>query len=170
MSKSNHPLMRLIRAKFEHACMVSDKVQNVIDIKLYGDVVKAVIKTGEEVTIWNEWREWDNGTEEVNQQNSTSNTTNVDNYVHYFHWVEYRAPGLKFQYPTELKLEDTGKQNDGELSTIITGTLVGRDVDTNQPIYSNIKIKVFNPMIVNEKVMNNLKNNPENGLETGRSN
>ncbi len=29
VSKSNHPLMRLVRAKFEHACMVSDKVQNV---------------------------------------------------------------------------------------------------------------------------------------------
>lgn len=29
MSKSSHALMRLVRAKFEHACMVSDKVQNV---------------------------------------------------------------------------------------------------------------------------------------------
>ena len=29
MSKSTHPLMRLVRAKFEHGCMVSDKVQNV---------------------------------------------------------------------------------------------------------------------------------------------
>jgi hypothetical protein len=29
MSKSNHRLMKLIRAKFEHATMVSDKVQNV---------------------------------------------------------------------------------------------------------------------------------------------
>ncbi len=29
MGKSTHPLMRLVRAKFEHACMVSDKVQNV---------------------------------------------------------------------------------------------------------------------------------------------
>ena len=29
MSKSNHPLMRLVRAKFEHGGMVSDKVQNV---------------------------------------------------------------------------------------------------------------------------------------------
>lgn len=29
MGKSNHALMRLVRAKFEHACMVSDKVQNV---------------------------------------------------------------------------------------------------------------------------------------------
>lgn len=29
MSKSNHPLMRLVRAKFEHACMISDKVENV---------------------------------------------------------------------------------------------------------------------------------------------
>ena len=29
MSKSAHPLMRLVRAKFEHACMASDKVQNI---------------------------------------------------------------------------------------------------------------------------------------------
>lgn len=29
MSKSDHSLMRLVRAKFEHACMVSDRVQNV---------------------------------------------------------------------------------------------------------------------------------------------
>lgn len=38
MSKSNHPLMRLVRAKFEHASMVSDKVENVgvfVDKYLY---------------------------------------------------------------------------------------------------------------------------------------
>ena len=38
MSKSNHGLMRLIRAKFEHACMVSEKVENVpvfVDKYLY---------------------------------------------------------------------------------------------------------------------------------------
>ena len=29
MGKSNHPLMKLIRSKYEHACMVNDKVQNV---------------------------------------------------------------------------------------------------------------------------------------------
>lgn len=29
MSKSSHALMRLVRAKFEHACMASDKVQNI---------------------------------------------------------------------------------------------------------------------------------------------
>ncbi len=29
MNKSTHSLMRLVRAKFEHACMISDKVQNV---------------------------------------------------------------------------------------------------------------------------------------------
>lgn len=29
MGKSNHAFIRLVRAKFEHACMVSDKVQNV---------------------------------------------------------------------------------------------------------------------------------------------
>lgn len=38
MSKSNHPLMRLVRAKFEHACMISDTVENVgvfVDKYLY---------------------------------------------------------------------------------------------------------------------------------------
>ena len=38
MNKSNHTLMRLVRAKFEHACMISDKVQNVgvfVDKYLY---------------------------------------------------------------------------------------------------------------------------------------
>lgn len=29
MNKSTHKLMKLMRAKYEHACMVSDKVQNV---------------------------------------------------------------------------------------------------------------------------------------------
>ena len=29
IQKSNHRLMRLVKAKFEHATMVSDKVQNV---------------------------------------------------------------------------------------------------------------------------------------------
>lgn len=39
MNKSPHPLMRLVRAKFEHACMVSEKVENVevfVDKYLYG--------------------------------------------------------------------------------------------------------------------------------------
>lgn len=38
MSKSTHPLMRLMRAKFEHACMVSETVENVevfVDKYLY---------------------------------------------------------------------------------------------------------------------------------------
>ena len=38
MSKSNHPLMRLVRAKFEHACMISDTGENVgvfVDKYLY---------------------------------------------------------------------------------------------------------------------------------------
>lgn len=38
MHKSNHPLMRLVKAKFEHACMVSDTVDNVevfVDKYLY---------------------------------------------------------------------------------------------------------------------------------------
>lgn len=39
MGKSNHPLMRLVRAKFEHTCMISEKVENVgvfVDKYLYG--------------------------------------------------------------------------------------------------------------------------------------
>lgn len=38
MNKSNHPLMRLVKAKFEHVCMISDKVENVgvfVDKYLY---------------------------------------------------------------------------------------------------------------------------------------
>ena len=38
MGKSNHPLMRLVRAKFEHTCMISEKVENVggvVDKSLY---------------------------------------------------------------------------------------------------------------------------------------
>lgn len=45
MSKSTHPLMRLVRAKFEHACMVSDKVENVrvfVDKYLYEHRVMGV--------------------------------------------------------------------------------------------------------------------------------
>ena len=38
MGKSNHPLMRLVLAKFEHTCMISEKVENVgvfVDKYLY---------------------------------------------------------------------------------------------------------------------------------------
>lgn len=38
MSKSSHPLMRLVRAKFEHTCMISERVENVgvfVDKYLY---------------------------------------------------------------------------------------------------------------------------------------
>lgn len=38
MGKSAHPLMRLVRAKFEHACMISERVENVgafVDKYLY---------------------------------------------------------------------------------------------------------------------------------------
>lgn len=38
MNKSNHTLMRLVRAKYEHTCMINDKVQNVgafVDKYLY---------------------------------------------------------------------------------------------------------------------------------------
>lgn len=38
MNKSTHPLMRLVRAKFEHTCMISEKVENVkvfVDKYLY---------------------------------------------------------------------------------------------------------------------------------------
>ena len=38
MNKTTHPFIRLVRAKFEHACMISDKVENVgvfVDKYLY---------------------------------------------------------------------------------------------------------------------------------------
>ena len=38
MGKTTHPLMRLVRAKFEHACMISERVENVrvfVDKYLY---------------------------------------------------------------------------------------------------------------------------------------
>lgn len=38
MNKTSHPFIRLVRAKFEHACMISDKVENVgvfVDKYLY---------------------------------------------------------------------------------------------------------------------------------------
>ena len=45
MGKSNHPLMRLVRAKFEHTCMISEKVENVgvfVDKYLYEYRVRGV--------------------------------------------------------------------------------------------------------------------------------
>ena len=45
MGKSNHPLMRLVRAKFEHTCMISEKVENVgvfVDKYLYEYLVGGV--------------------------------------------------------------------------------------------------------------------------------
>ena len=56
MSKSNHPLMRLVRAKFEHGCMVSDKVQNVdafVEKYLYEYKVLGV--------RLHTWRQWTKG-------------------------------------------------------------------------------------------------------------
>ena len=46
MSKSNHPLMRLVRAKFEHACMISDTVENVgvfVDLALAALLLIALV-------------------------------------------------------------------------------------------------------------------------------
>jgi len=103
----------------------------------------------------------------TNNNNISNNEGKVDNYVHYFNWIKYTAPGLKIEYPTELTLEKTGKQNQGEVSTIIAGTLIGRDVDTNQPIKTNIKIKIFNPLVVDENTMNNIRTNPDTGVEVG---
>ena len=162
-----------------------DQVRDAVKLKTNeNDVVIAVLKDGQEVKIWNEFMEhWDDyKTDSTNTMKNTTNTSTtdtlkntttnstttnarVDNYVDYFNWIKYKAPGLKFEYPTELKLESTGMQNDGELSTIITGTLVGRNIDTNQPVYSNIKIKIFNPTLVNQNTMNSIMYNSTNGLE-----
>lgn len=59
MNKSNHKLMKLVKAKFEHACMVSDRVQNVeafVDKYLYEYRVLGLKlhswRQMERVTIW----------------------------------------------------------------------------------------------------------------------
>jgi len=59
MNKSEHLLMKLVRQKFEHACMVSDKVQNVgafVDKYMYEYRVMKLRLHGwrqiEKITIW----------------------------------------------------------------------------------------------------------------------
>lgn len=59
MNKSTHKLMKLVKAKFEHACMVSDRVQNVeafVDKYLYEYRVWGLRlhswRQMERVTIW----------------------------------------------------------------------------------------------------------------------
>ena len=63
MGKSNHPLMRLVRAKFEHTCMISEKVENVgvfVDKYLYeyrvGGVRLHAVTDGGCRTLSDSWR------------------------------------------------------------------------------------------------------------------
>lgn len=70
MGKSNHPLMRLVRAKFEHTCMISEKVENVgvfVDKYLYEYRVgwsqapcMAAVTDGRCRTLSDSWRSWRN--------------------------------------------------------------------------------------------------------------
>ncbi|MBQ3414635.1 MAG: hypothetical protein IJH39_04645, partial [Clostridia bacterium] len=133
------------------------------------DKVNTQSKENTEVSNNNNTNTTENNNTPVNTNNNviSNNEGKVDNYVHYFNWIKYTAPGLKIEYPTELTLEKTGKQSQGEVSTIIAGTLIGRDVDTNQPIKTNIKIKIFNPLVVDENTMNNIRTNPDTGVEVG---
>ena len=93
--------------------------------------------------------------------NSNANLERVDNYVSYFNWVKYNTPGLKFEYPTELNFE---RKNVDDVVATITGTLTGRDIDTNEPIKSKIKVKIYKPIIIDEKIKKNLQYAP-NGTE-----
>ena len=55
MGKSTHPLMRLIRAKYEHACMVSDRVQKIRKgdgVDLCGN--RCIVSIGRICASWNE--------------------------------------------------------------------------------------------------------------------
>ena len=140
-----------------------------VAVVLAKDAEGGIIGTYDNYTGSTRYTRWSGLYDEGNTENNTNDTTSenikVDNYVNYFHWVKYDAPGVTLEYPTELKLEKIGMENKGELSTTITGTLVGRDVATNQPVYSNIKIKIFNPTLVDESEMNSIIYNQENGLE-----
>lgn len=55
MNKSSHPFMRLVRAKFEHASMISDKVENVkvfvdkylYEYKVFGGTASRISEDGD---------------------------------------------------------------------------------------------------------------------------
>ena len=105
-----------------------------------------------------------NNTTHPTNTTSTSNTSNerIDNYVSYFNWVKYNTPGLKFEYPTELKME---RQYEGDVVATITGTLTGRNVDTNQPINSSIKVKIYKPVLIDEETKNSVQYAPNSNFE-----
>ena len=92
-----------------------------------------------------------------NENNNNSNNEKIDNYASTMSWTEYWAPGLKFQYPTVFELIEEGGyyrgNNQGELTTRITGIAVGKNPDTNERIESKLMIKIYNPQFVSESYM-----------------
>ena len=143
----------------EKGTQIKDKVNSTVDDNAT-NTISDKTNTSNSNTILNT----------TNTTNTTNNTTNsnsnlerVDNYVSYFNWVKYTTPGLKFEYPTELKLE---RKSVDDVVATITGTLTGRNIDTNEPIKSKIMVKIFKPIVVDENVKNNLQYSP-NGMERG---
>ena len=93
-----------------------------------------------------------------NENNNNSNNEKIDNYASTMSWTEYWAPGLKFQYPTVFELIEEGGyyrgNNQGELTTRITGIAVGKNPDTNERIESKLMIKIYNPKFISVEEYN----------------
>ena len=89
--------------------------------------------------------------------NNNSENLKIDNYASSMNWTGYWAPGLKFQYPTDYTLVEEGGffrgNNQGELTTRITGVAIGKNPDTNERIDSKLIIKTYNPKFVSEDEM-----------------
>ena len=85
-------------------------------------------------------------------------TENINNYASTMSWTGYWAPGIKFQYPTEFELVEEGGyyrgNNQGELTTRITGIAVGKNPDTNERVESKLMIKIYNPAFISESEAN----------------
>ena len=90
----------------------------------------------------------------VPNNTNNNNNTKIDNYASSMSWSQYWAPGLRFQYPTEFTLTEEGGyyrgNNQGELTTRITGIAVGKNPDTNERIESKLMIKIYNPAFIDE--------------------
>ena len=115
------------------------------------------------------------GNNETNNSSNTitTNTTNVnkkentgENGGFIVDWTNYWAPGVKFDYPSDFTMKKIETQNQGYLTTEITGTVKGKRWDNSEAAESNLKIKVFHPSFVNENTMNALMYS-EDGLERG---
>lgn len=91
-----------------------------------------------------------NDNDQGNKQENDDTIEKVDNYASTMSWSEYWAPGIKFKYPTIFDLKEVGGyyrgNNQGEISTTITGVAKGINPDTKEIIESNLTIDIYEPI------------------------